>query len=947
MVRLKSIKIHAMHTGGPTIRIGATDDQNQWIPLQDWKHLFFQWHEGSYYGTLYIQEVGNFIELDSWQATDVFANEPFNSYVDWDWDETSDLLISVSRVIYESITQKRVIPEFNENHPWKIPAMVWEEFFPEFWESPVTEDLLADHSAPLSVGDWVQNWFQQVMSSYISYPHLDNEWTTKWRELTESTYWSQDELASYFTEEKWKEWTSDTRSPLPFYLGLKLEEPETNDEPWSLTPFLQSVQNNEEIYNWNEVFTWPTNWLPYEEYVHEEVDSWKKLIPFMEATQPFQTELNDEQAWGFLTHVSEKLVLLGINIWLPSWWRNMKEAKVKLQANVKETVTSVRPSMLGMDQLLDFQWKLSLNGEELSEEEFRQLVEQNRHFLRWRGDWVKLDPAFMKRIQELMKQADKNGLQLRDLLEQKLSRSGDGALDDEDEEQDDDPYDFIQIRLNRQLKDMLQTLTNQTTLPLQKVPDSLNGELRPYQIEGFSWLYFLRQYGFGGCLADDMGLGKTIQFITYLLKCKEDGKTDAPALIIAPTSIVGNWEKELAQFAPSLNVYIHYGNKRVKGEAFTKEAKKADVVLTTYGLSHIDEADLSTIEWSSIGLDEAQNIKNAGTKQSRAIRKLKGQHHIALTGTPIENRLSELWSIFDFLNHGYLGSLHTFQHRYILPIERDDDKKQLQKLQSLIRPFLLRRTKTDQRIALNLPDKLEQKQYCNLTPEQASLYEEHVQQTFSKINRLTGFERRGLVLQMLGKLKQLCDHPSLYLKEEQPREIISRSQKMKKVVQLLDDILDQNENVLIFTQYIQMGKLLQNVMKNRYRMDIPFLNGSVPKMQRDIWIEQFQNNEFPVFILSLKAGGTGLNLTAANHVIHYDRWWNPAVENQATDRAYRIGQKKFVHVHKLLTSGTLEEKIDALLEQKSSLNDAILTQGDQWITEFTDDELLNLVTLTP
>ncbi|WP_243299374.1 DEAD/DEAH box helicase [Bacillus litorisediminis] len=941
MVRLKSIKIHAVLTDDFTIRLGATNEEHKWLPLHDWKHLFFQWHQESFYGTLYVKEMQGFLELTPWQVTDVFANEPFNSYVDWDWDETSDLLISVSRVIYESIVQKRVIPSFQPNFPWKIPAMVWDEFSDDFWESPLPEEIFPN----AKIGDWVQTWFQQVMESYISQPHVDNEWTTKWKELKESTYWSQEELAAYFTEEKWRQWTSENRSSLPFHLGLRLEEPETNDDPWTLTPFLQSVVNHEEVYSWNEVFTWPSGWLEYEETVNEEVASWKSLIPFMEVNRPFQTALNDEQAWAFLTHYSEKLVLLGINIWLPSWWRNMKEAKLKLQANVKETAASSRPSMLGMDQLLDFQWKLSLNGEELSEEEFRSLVEQNRHFLRWRGDWVKLDPAFMKQIQEMMKHADKHGLKLRDLLEQKLSKMNGSNLNMDEEESDDDPYDFIQIKMNRQLRDMLYTLTNQTHLPLQKVPDTLQGELRPYQIEGFSWLYFLRGFGFGGCLADDMGLGKTIQFITYLLKCKEEENDTVPALIIAPTSVIGNWEKELAQFAPSLKVYIHYGQKRLKGDAFKEEANHADVVLTTYGLSHIDEEELASIEWSAIGLDEAQNIKNAGTKQSRSIRKLKGKHHIALTGTPIENRLSELWSIFDFLNHGYLGSLHSFQHRYIIPIERDDDKEQLHKLQALIRPFLLRRTKTDEKIALNLPDKLEQKQYCTLTPEQAALYEEQVQQTFAKIQRLTGLERRGLVLQMLGKLKQLCDHPSLFLKEEQPAEIISRSMKMKKVIQLLDDILYQNENALIFTQYIGMGQLLQQVMKKRYRMDIPFLNGSVPKQQRDRWIEQFQNNEFPIFILSLKAGGTGLNLTAANHVIHYDRWWNPAVENQATDRAYRIGQKKFVHVHKLLTSGTLEEKIDALLEQKNMLNEAILTQGDQWLTEYTDDQLLELVSL--
>jgi SNF2 family DNA or RNA helicase len=417
-----------------------------------------------------------------------------------------------------------------------------------------------------------------------------------------------------------------------------------------------------------------------------------------------------------------------------------------------------------------------------------------------------------------------------------------------------------------------------------------------------------------------------------------------PALIICPTSVLGNWQKELERFAPDLSVYLHYGSARPHAEEFTAQVLGADVVLTSYGLTHLDLDDFLQLNWSTIAIDEAQNIKNADTKQSRAVRKLKGRHHIALTGTPMENRLSELWSIFDFINHGYLGSGGQFQKRFVLPIERDDEKERIRQLQALIRPFLLRRTKKDEEVALNLPDKLEQKEYCPLTAEQASLYEQLVHDSLADIDKLSPFERKGLILQMLSRLKQLCNHPALYLKEQRPADLIERSAKLEKLQELVGAVLEQEESCLIFTQYIEMGHMIQTMIEEEFGVEVPFLNGSVAKSQRDRMIDEFQNREFPIFLLSLKAGGTGLNLTAANHVIHYDRWWNPAVENQATDRAYRIGQKRFVHVHKLICTGTLEEKIDLMLDKKQSLNDEII-QSDSWITELSTDELRNLIHL--
>ncbi|YAR62727.1 DEAD/DEAH box helicase [Bacillus cytotoxicus] len=479
-------------------------------------------------------------------------------------------------------------------------------------------------------------------------------------------------------------------------------------------------------------------------------------------------------------------------------------------------------------------------------------------------------------------------------------------------------------------------------IPKIKIPSSLQATLRPYQEHGVSWLLYLRELGFGALLADDMGLGKSIQTITYLLYVKENKLQTGPALIVAPTSVLGNWQKEFERFAPHLKVILHYGSNRAKGEAFKEFLQGADVVLTSYALSQLDEEELSTLCWDSIILDEAQNIKNPHTKQSKAVRKLKANHKIALTGTPMENRLAELWSIFDFLNHGYLGSLGQFQRRFVTPIEKDRDEAKIQQVQRFISPFLLRRTKQDQTVALNLPDKQEQKAYCPLTGEQASLYEQLVQDTLKNVENLNGIERRGFILLMLNKLKQICNHPALYLKEDVPKDIVQRSMKMQTLMDLIENIKNQNESCLIFTQYIGMGHMLQTVLEETFGQRVLYLNGSVPKKERDKMIEQFQNRTYDIFILSLKAGGDRAKLNGTNHVIHYDRWWNPAVENQATDRAYRIGQKRFVHVHKLITTGTLEEKIDEMLERKQSLNNAVIT-SDNWITELSTDELKTLL----
>lgn len=932
MLKTTSLLINIESLENDQFLLTAASNGNLLSP-SEWKGLLFNRHEESFYGML-VEENESGVIVDGWHLVTLLAKEQFNRLVEWDWDDAAQICLAAAHPIYEAIQEKDWIPDFtaleNNEFKWKVPERVTTEFAPDFWEQTI------DGS---SVQAFVADWFNSSLHTFFNKNKEWKEKVGKKLEALQNQSISPQALAAYFDEETWSGWIGLRENDNPFTIGLRLEEPSEIAEPWQLDIFLRGKKDPDLMIDFRDESNMPEDWSKHLDNVDKEKERWTKLFPWLKGKKGITTALTEDEAWAFLTEASETLLALGVEILLPSWWQAMKNANLKVKAKVKGSTSSYRPSFVGLQAMLDYNWRFSMNGVELSEDEFNQLVEEKRRLVYIRGRWIKLDPGFVKQIQDLMKRAEKEGLHVRDLIEQELL--GDG----ENEEQGEDERAFarVQIELNRQWKQMVKQLRDIKSIPIEPVPESFHGELRPYQTLGMSWLLFLRKYGFGACLADDMGLGKTIQLLSYLLAVK--GKEDGPALIICPTSVLGNWQKEIEKFAPGLNVYLHYGSNRLKEDVFADTASKADIVLTSYGLTHLDLPEFESLTWSTVAIDEAQNIKNANTKQSRAVRKLKGRHHIALTGTPMENRLSELWSIFDFTNHGFLGSLGQFQKRYVLPIEKDDQREKVQELQALIRPFLLRRTKKDEEVALNLPDKQEQKEYCPLTAEQASLYEQLVRDTFAQIEALTGFERKGLILQLLGRLKQLCNHPALYLKESKPKDVLERSVKMEKLAELVEAVLEQEESCLIFTQYIEMGEMIRRLLKEKFAVDAPFLNGSVPKGKRDDMIARFQNREFPVFILSLKAGGTGLNLTAANHVIHFDRWWNPAVENQATDRAYRIGQKRFVHVHKFISTGTLEEKIDAMLEKKQSLNDQII-QSDSWITELSTDELRELIHLS-
>jgi SNF2 family DNA or RNA helicase len=477
-------------------------------------------------------------------------------------------------------------------------------------------------------------------------------------------------------------------------------------------------------------------------------------------------------------------------------------------------------------------------------------------------------------------------------------------------------------------------------------PAGFLGTLRPYQLRGLQWLVFMQRVGIGACLADDMGLGKTIQLIALLLEERLLGDCPGPTLIFAPMTVVGNWRREIERFAPALKVLVHHGPERATGDAFVTAAQAHDVVISTYALGHRDQDVLGRVAWHRIALDEAQKIKNPAAAQTIAIRGLGGAYRVALTGTPLENHLSELWSIMEMLNPGLLGSAARFRKRFAVPIERMGDNQRAAQLRSLIRPFVLRRTKNDPDVACDLPEKMEMQVYCNLTPEQAGLYEQVVDATLGEVESATGIRRRGVILAALTRLKQICNHPVQYLRDGS--RLDERSGKCERLVEMLEEVIAEDDAALIFTQFREMGGLLAALLTERLHTEVLFLHGGTTAAGRQRMIDRFQDpaSGVRIFLLSLRAGGLGLNLTAANHVFHFDRWWNPSVEAQATDRAHRIGQTRRVQVHKFVCLGTIEDRIDRMLTEKLALADSIVGSGDEWLTGLSTEELRDCLRLS-
>ena len=596
----------------------------------------------------------------------------------------------------------------------------------------------------------------------------------------------------------------------------------------------------------------------------------------------------------------------------------------------------MRNEQPGLDGIFDYSYEVALGDDVLSEPELRRLAELKVPLVRVRGQWVELKTD---EIEAALRSLDQGAIGAQATAGE-LLRQGLGLA----EATADLPV--VNISAEGWLGELLAADGHLEPL---SAPASFDGSLRPYQERGLSWLAFMEQTGLGACLADDMGLGKTIQLLALLLT-ERDGQRRGrsrlrPTLLICPMSLVGNWQREAERFAGGLNVQVHHGGERLTGKKFATVAKASDLIITTFGLAVRDADLLGAVRWGRIVVDEAQNIKNAAAKQSRAVRALQAPSRIALTGTPVENRLSELWSIMEFCNPGLLGSANGFRERFAVPIERYGDDEAAERLKRIVGPFMLRRLKTDTSIISDLPDKLEMKIYCNLTREQAALYQAVVDDMLDRIESSEGIERRGLVLATMMKLKQVCNHPAHMLADGS--RLDGRSGKLARLDEILEEALAEGDRAICFTQFAEMGHLLREHLQGRLGVEIPFLHGGVSKKARDEMVAHFHTDAGPpVLLLSLKAGGVGLNLTAANHVIHFDRWWNPAVEEQATDRAFRIGQRRRVQVRKFVCVGTIEERIDRMIEDKRQLAERIVGTGEGWLTELSTSDLRDLVALS-
>lgn len=665
---------------------------------------------------------------------------------------------------------------------------------------------------------------------------------------------------------------------------------------------------------------------------------------------PAGCRLTDAEAMRLLTIADteqERWRSRGIILHVPRW---LQEVAAPLRVTYTLSRLPERSRHLGFDTLFDFHWQVALGDTRIDTETFRRLVDSRLPVVRIHGRWVQLQPEQAARLRVLWMNVirhDPSGetsgsvrLTLGELASE-LAKDGDPAA--KTDVFVPQPAKDADVGVADRLRRFIDLFQGEHAGQERPVPRGLQARLRPYQVRGYSWMASMTDMGFGVCLADDMGLGKTVQVIALLQRWKEEG-APGPGLIICPAGVLDNWRRELARFAPGIRCYLHHGDGRMRGDALRQAVASHDAVLTSYRLIVQDEEELGDLAWQWVVVDEAQALKNAEAKQTRAVRRLRAARRIALTGTPIENRLSELWSIMDFLNPGYLGSREQFQEAFAKPIEDWGDTGALDCLRALVRPFILRRLKSDPAVVPELPAKEETRIDCRLTPEQAALYQSVLGDMMEQIEASAGLQRRGLVFALLTRLKQICDHPALFLKDGDVRP--ERSGKLLELLVRIRRVWEQGERALIFTQYVGMGRLLQTAMQEATGEEVGFLHGGLSRARRDELVQTFQRGDAPpLLILSLRAGGVGLNLTRATHVFHYDRWWNPAVERQATDRAYRIGQTSNVTAYKLVCVGTLEERIDEMIAEKQALADDVIDAGEKWLTELGNDDLRRILML--
>jgi len=629
----------------------------------------------------------------------------------------------------------------------------------------------------------------------------------------------------------------------------------------------------------------------------------------------------------------------GLIVRVPDWWNAKKPARprVSVQINSKNSAS------IGAASMLNFSVGVSLDGETLGPEEIAQLLAASGGLIPLKGKWVEVDREKLQQALEHWKGVEKNvrrdgisffaGMRLL---------SGANLVEEEEDESQAAIREWTGLTAGAELDSVLRGLRSPETQH-DAAPPELKAELRPYQRTGYSWLRFVARLGLGACLADDMGLGKTVQVIALLLDLKRDGRKNA-SLLVVPASLIANWKSELAKFSPSITFAVVHPSEASTGDFGANEADSFDLIVTTYGML-VRMEWLKQHRWRLAILDEAQAIKNSGTKQTRAVKELNSGSRIAMTGTPVENRLSDLWSLFDFLNPGLLGTAKEFGS-FIKRLQNSETAS-FEPLRNLVRPYILRRLKTDKRVISDLPDKTEVKAYCTLSKHQAALYQHAVDDLKEQLGSANGIQRRGIVLAQLMRLKQICNHPAQVTGTND--YIADRSGKFRRLAEIAEEIASRQEKVLVFTQFREIAEPLAEYLATLFGRSGLVLHGGTTVKKRKEFVDHFQREDGPpFFVLSLKAGGTGLNLTAASHVIHFDRWWNPAIENQATDRAFRIGQKKNVLVHKFICRGTVEERIDEMIERKSRVADDAIgegSSGETLLTEMDNDTLLRFVKL--
>ena len=739
------------------------------------------------------------------------------------------------------------------------------------------------------------------------------------------------------------------RSAAPFRLSFRLEEPETAGAPaqesWYVRYLLQPRDDLsllipvEEAWKSRNKRNLALNRLGADgrEYLLSSLGQAAGICSRIEAglkrPKPSGHTLDATGAHEFLTEKSLALEQAGFGVMLPAWWTR-KGTKLRLAATAKVQSPKMQAGgMLSLDQVVRFDWEVALGNHTLTPDELDAMARLKAPLVRLRGQWVELSGEEIRAAVAFWKNRAGGEATVRDVLHMALGAEAKASV-----------IEVAGVQADGWIGDLLKQLDGGGAFEDLPAPLGFAGTLRPYQARGYSWLAFLRQWGLGACLADDMGLGKTIQALAMVQRDWERNEK-RPVLLVCPTSVVSNWQKEAERFTPDLPVMIHHGLTRKRGAAFAEEARKQALVISTYALLHRDIEHLREVPWGGVILDEAQNVKNPQTRQAQAARAVKADYRLALTGTPVENSVGDLWSLMEFLNPGFLGSQAEFKRQFFIPIQAGRDPEAAQRLKRITGPFILRRLKTDKTVISDLPEKQEMKVFCNLTKEQASLYAAVVKEAEESLDSAEGIQRKGLILATLSKLKQVCNHPAHFLGDNS--SLPGRSGKLARLTEMIEEIIEVGDRALVFSQFSEMGELLRRHILETFGREVLFLHGGVSLKERTRRVERFQadGDGPPVFILSLRAGGTGLNLTRANHVFHFDRWWNPAVENQATDRAFRIGQTRNVQVHKFLCAGTLEEKIDEMIERKKAVAEQVVGAGEGWLTKLSNKELKELFAL--